>query len=184
MNQPEKTLWTDMLAGAVGGALGVLALDLVSTLLYQRENPQAHKQERRVRKQLGASELGPTSVGAHKLNKGLKLHLKDPQEQKLAQGIHYGLGILPGVLYAIARRRTPRIASASGLWYGLLLFLLNDELLSVALGWAAPARRYPWQAHMRGLVSHLALGVATDRVVRLMAPTKPYATNGLATAQA
>ena len=49
-----------------------------------------------------------------------------------------------------------------GLLYGLALFLVDDELLNALLGLSAGPTEYPWQAHARGLVSHLVVGVCTD----------------------
>ena len=65
------------------------------------------------------------------------------------------------IFYAAMRDRDLRFAADRGLLYGLLIFVLWDELLSAAAGVAGPPTKYPWQAHLRGLVGHLALGLAT-----------------------
>ena len=52
-----------------------------------------------------------------------------------------------------------------GLLFGLGMFLVEDEALNTILGTAAPPRRYPLQAHARGLISHLILGVVTEAVL-------------------
>ena len=72
-------------------------------------------------------------------------------------------------------RSTARSAGAwagsgpgGGSLYGRGLFLVNDELLAPALGLAAGPLQYPWQAHARGLVSHLVLGAATDAALEVL----------------
>ncbi len=62
----------------------------------------------------------------------------------------------------------PGLGAGRGLLYGLGMFVVEDELVSPALGVAAGPTRYPWQAHARGLVAHLVLGVVTDAVLRVL----------------
>ena len=81
---------------------------------------------------------------------------------QVEQVVHYGLGVGPAVLYALLRRRVPLLGAGRGVVYGLLLFGINDELLNTALGFAGPPDAYPASAHVRGLVGHVTLGVATD----------------------
>ncbi len=52
-----------------------------------------------------------------------------------------------------------------GLALGLGMFLVEDEVINTLTGAAAPPRRYPWQAHARGLITHLILGVVTEAVL-------------------
>jgi hypothetical protein len=40
--------------------------------------------------------------------------------------------------------------------------VLNDEIASRLLRVAGPQRDYPWQAHLRGLVGHVVLGMVTE----------------------
>jgi uncharacterized membrane protein YagU involved in acid resistance len=156
-----KDAVADAVKGAVAGGLGVMALDQVANFLYSRESQEAQEREKQVRAEIGASEMGPTSIGAKQINEKLNLHLNDKQEETLATALHYSLGILPGMLYGMLLGRNEKIGVGRGVLYGLMLFLLNDELMSVQLGWAAKPSKYPWQAHARGLASHLALGVVT-----------------------
>jgi uncharacterized membrane protein YagU involved in acid resistance len=79
--------------------------------------------------------------------------------------MHYALGILPGALYGVLRHRVAGLGAGRGLLYGAGLFLVNDELLAPVLGLASGPTAYPWQAHARGLVSHVVLGAVTDTVL-------------------
>ena len=71
------------------------------------------------------------------------------------------LSITPAMLYAALRDRDLRYSADRGLLYGFLIFILWDEIGSVATGIARRPEDYPWQAHLRSLVGHLALGLAT-----------------------
>lgn len=76
--------------------------------------------------------------------------------------VHYGLGFLPGAMYAVFRDRVPLLGAGRGLVYGALLWAVNDELANTALGIAGPPDAYPMSSHLRGLAGHLVLGVGTD----------------------
>ncbi len=156
-----STLLGDAMVGAVSGLAGVFALDKVADFMYRHENPQAKVQEEKVHAELGGSEVGPTSIGARQISQKLNLQLNQQQQEKLSMGLHYALGILPGMLYGMLLGRNPKFGFGRGLAYGLTLFLVNDEILSVKLGWTARPSKYPWQAHARGLAAHLALGLVT-----------------------
>jgi hypothetical protein len=164
----DRNVMTDVVAGAIAGALGVWVMDQVGWWMYCAESEETRQREKRARAEVGGSEMGPASVATQKINRNLDLNLTEQQQDILSSVIHYGLGVLPGALYGSLRPQRNRIGNSRGLLYGLVLFLLNDELMSVQLGLAAKPSQYPWQAHARGLVTHVALGVATDQAFRLL----------------
>ncbi len=68
----------------------------------------------------------------------------------------------PGALYAQQRQHRRWVRTGRGALYGFGLFLLNDEIAARLLGIAGPQGVYPWQAHLRGLVGHVVLGMVTE----------------------
>lgn len=58
----------------------------------------------------------------------------------------------------------PEIGIGRGAAYGAGLYVLQDEAVNSLTVLSAPPSRYPWQAHVRGLVSHLAGILGTPRV--------------------
>ena len=88
--------------------------------------------------------------------------------QSAGKAVHYGLGIAPGAIYGAYRDSIPGPSAVRGLGYGLALFLFQDEFVNSAVGTAAKPGEYPWQAHARGLVAHLALGLATEMALNGM----------------
>ncbi len=144
--------------GAIAGAVGVWVMDQVGWGLYLREDRGALRQEQQAR--VGRRDVAHVAAG--KLTGAVGLTLTPAQPHPAGIAIHYALGIVPGALYGSLRGRLTGIGAGRGLLYGAGLFLVNDEILAPVLGLASGPTAYPWQAHARGLVAHLALGVSTD----------------------
>ena len=79
---------------------------------------------------------------------------------------HFALGMLPGAAYGAARRRRPWLSTGCGALYGLGLFVVMDEAAAPLTGIASGPHHYPWQAHARGLMAHLVLGLTTETLLR------------------
>jgi hypothetical protein len=154
----DGTLTLDLLKGAAAGAVAVWAMDRVGWLLWDREDPAALARERAAR----VEGMDPAHVAANRVADavGRPLHPRQPHPAGVA--VHYAIGMGPAMAYAALRRRWPALRAGRGLAYGLGLFLAVDEGVVPALGLASGPAAYPWQAHARGLVTHLVLGVATD----------------------
>ncbi len=124
-----------------------------------------------IEKQVRAVQAGATGTlsTAGALKKATQVSGVSPTDQQLGAGaglFHYALGMLPGALYGAVRRRRPAAATGSGALYGLVLFVVMDETAAPLTGIAASPGRYPWQAHARGLVAHLVLGITTEILLR------------------
>ena len=92
------------------------------------------------------------------------------QDEPNAAGIaiHYALGMVPGAVYARLRQSQPWLRTGRGAVYGLALTVVNDEIAGRLLGIMGPQRGYPWQAHLRGLVGHVVLGMVTEAAIRAL----------------
>ncbi len=154
----------NLVKGAIAGAVGVWLMDQVGWGLYLREDPAASRKEQAAR--VGGKDVAHVAAG--KLARVLGRTLTPAQPHPAGLAVHYALGVAPGALYGALRRRVGGLGAGRGLLYGLGLFLVNDELLAPALGLASGPLQYPWQAHARGLVSHLVLGAATDTVLEVL----------------
>jgi hypothetical protein len=153
-------LLIDLTRGAIGGALGTYVMDLVTTALMERQPASVTAQE------ADARPNGKSSV------ENLVDLLEDASAQKIPKAqrptveraVHFGLGVVPGALYAVTRR-APLGGSTRGIAFGLLLWALNDEFLNTRLGLAGPYDAYPPETHLRGLIGHVALGITTDMTI-------------------
>ncbi len=150
--------------GAVAGTAAVWAMDQLGWWLYRREDRGALRRELAARPE----GLDTAHLSARKLG---RLVGRDPgtrQPNPAGLAVHYALGTFPGAVYSLARRRYPLLGRDSGLSYGVTLFIVNDEIMAPALGVARGPQHYPWQAHARGLVAHIVLGVVTDRLIAML----------------
>lgn len=154
----------NVLKGAVAGAIGVFIMDRVDWFNWRHEDAEARQRTVSVR----PHEEPPAHVVATNAEKAAGAELTDAQHQAAGKAVHYGLGMAPGALYGVYRHQIPAPPVARGLGYGLGLFLLQDELINPAVGTAAKPGKYPWQAHARGLIAHLVLGLATEMALNAM----------------
>jgi hypothetical protein len=163
----SETLAGDLVKGAAAGAGAVWIMDRLDWWMVEHEDPRSWQRSQEVR----PNHQDPAHALAGMAAEAVGL---DPPSQPHPAGIavHYAIGMAPAALYAASRKHLPGGVVIRGLAYGLAMFLIEDEVLNPALGVAAPPQKYPWQAHARGLVAHLALGLATEAVLAALDPPK------------
>ena len=154
----------DAFRGALAGAAAVWLMDLVTTALLDAQ-PRAVTEREEAARPDGKPAIDNLVA---RLEAAYEVKLTDEQRDGLVQLIHFGLGVFPGALYGLLRSRVPLLGAGNGALYGMLLFLVNDEYVNSRLGLSAPFGAYPIETHFRGLVGHLALGVATDTGIELL----------------
>jgi hypothetical protein len=161
--QEQRNVAVDMVLGALAGAAGVWVMDQLGWAMYDREDPAALAREHRAR--AGGRDVAHAMVAKFGEVTGADVPTEQPNPAGLA--VHYGLGMVPGALYGAARREAPALRVGNGALYGLGLFVMNDEVAAPLMGVASEPGTYPWQAHARGLISHVVLGVVTESVLKL-----------------
>ncbi|GAA3731029.1 hypothetical protein HDA32_005616 [Spinactinospora alkalitolerans] len=147
--------------GAVAGAVGVWAMDVATWTMYRKEPPELLEQEKRAR--VFGKDVAHAAARRLARMAGSDVARDEPNAGGIF--VHYLLGIGPGVAYAQLRRRHPWIAAGKGALWGTALFVINDEVAGPLARVASGPRSYPWQTHVRGLVGHVVLGVATHVVL-------------------
>ncbi|MDP9378265.1 MAG: DUF1440 domain-containing protein [Actinomycetota bacterium] len=159
----QRNVVLDAALGALAGAAGVWVMDKIGWSMYGREDDDARRQEHEAR----VHGKDPAHVAVEKVAEmtGAPLPTEEPNPAGVA--VHYGLGMIPGAMYGAARHEFPALRTGSGALYGMGLFLTQDEVTAPLLGLASPPGDYPVEAHVRGLVSHVALGVVTETVLGL-----------------
>lgn len=164
MSQTVGSIKTDAVKGLCAGAVGVWAMDVVTWWLYRREDPRALAQEHRTR------PMGKDSAHAA-ARKLARLVGSDAARQEPNAGglfIHYMLGIAPAQAYANQRSQRPWLRAGRGSLYGSMLYVGNDLVAGRLVGIVGPQRKYPVQAHLRGIVGHVVLGVVTELVLEAL----------------
>lgn len=153
-----------LVRGAVAGGVATWVMDVVTTRVQQLQSPADAPREAAARPNGEHSVANLTNMLAARL--GLALN---PRQREAAVNLtHYALGVLPGAAYSVLRERLPILGAGRGVLFGLTLWAVNDEWLNTAIGAAGPPEAYPVSSHVRGLIGHVALGVATDVGVDLL----------------
>ncbi len=156
--------WNNIMRGALAGAVGVWVMDRVDWYAFRHEDPAARRQTVRVR----PGGLDPAHKLANSVAEAAGMQLKPRQPHPAGMAVHYGMGVGPAAVYAAARHRLDWPGPVRGAAFGLSLFLLQDEGLNALTGLSAQPGEYPWQAHARGLIAHLVLGVTIDLALDAM----------------
>ncbi len=162
MQHEPSSLALDAAKGALAGALAVWAMDRVTWFMYHRQDRAALRRELETRPDYLDVSHNLAREGAHAAGEDIPA----VQPHPAGLGTHYALGIVPGMLYAMLRKRVPVLGDKGGALYGMSIFTLWDEVASRALGLASGPRAYPWQSHARGVVGHLVLGTVTEALLK------------------
>lgn len=158
----DDALGLDMIRGGIAGAIATWVMGQVTSYLYELEDQSVRRREEQVR---GTPAY---QVAAERMAALARLSLTEAELSRAGQALHWGLGIGMGALYGALRPRVAGVDAAQGLAFGLAFFLLIDEGMNTAFGFAKPPADYPWQAHARGLAGHLVYGLATDASLDLL----------------
>ena len=166
----RDSVLVDTLKGAVAGGVAVWVMDQIDWYMYDHEDPEAQRRTRRVRPE----GMDPSHDTANKIAGAFGRELSPHEPHPAGIAIHYAIGMGAGALYGALQDRVPAVSTGRGALYGVGIFLTHDELFNTLAGSAARPTDYPWQAHARGLISHVVLGVVADTVLRLLkGPGRP-----------
>ncbi|MBM6582838.1 hypothetical protein ILT44_21770 [Microvirga sp. BT689] len=156
----------DALAGAAAGVAAVWVMDRIDWFNFRRglDNRRTRQQTQQAR----PGGMDPAQVLAAETADQAGLVLTRRQRDTAGLIVHYGLGMVPGALYGALRGRVAYLDAGRGSLFGLGMFLIKDEGMNAALGLSGRPQDYPWTAHARGLVAHLAYGLVTDALCRIV----------------
>lgn len=158
----------DLARGAVAGAVGWCVMDAVLRTLHDREAPAARRAEDRARGGVPALE-----ALAERMAATAGVRLSDGRRQRAGTALQWLVGIGAGALYGVLRPRLHVAGAARGLAYGVGFSLVVDEGLTPLLGLSPGPRAFPWQTHVRGLIGHLAFGLAADTALDIVGGARP-----------
>lgn len=146
-----------VLAGSVAGTIATWIMTKVTTFMYEHEDSLVRKREDEVRGNVSAYEAA-AAKGAGILGK----RLTEKQRRRAGIRIHWVTGILAAAVYALIRVHLANPNVAHGLLFGLVFWLVVDEIMNPVLRLSRGPLAYPWQTHLRGLVGHLVFGAVTS----------------------
>jgi hypothetical protein len=156
-----KSPWTTIAYGALAGALATIAMEPVTEFLYEHEDDEHKKREEELRKQ-----YSPLATLAARLIELVGAEPTEERKQRLATVLHWAYGMGWGILYARLRRRMPILRKGLGVPFGVLFAIVGDEVMNQVLGLTAPPKAWPIDAHVRGVVGHVAYAAAAESALR------------------
>jgi hypothetical protein len=155
--------WTTVAYGALAGALATIAMEPVTEFLYEHEDDQHKKREEELRRQ-----YDPLATLAARLIELVGAEPTEERKHRLATVLHWAYGMGWGILYARVRRRMPILRKGLGVPFGVLFALIGDEVMTQVLGLTAPPKAWPVDAHVRGVVGHVAYAAAAESAFRAL----------------
>lgn len=169
----EHDMLGNALKGVIAGAIGVWVMDRLDWFMFRHEDQQARRRTEQVR----PGGMDPAHAAVNKLAHALGAEVHPKKANPVGLALHYAIGIAPAAAYGVFRNRLPPSPQGQdylyGAGFGLGLFLVQDEGLNQVMGISAKQQDYPWQAHARGLIAHLTLGLVTDAVLNLLNAPRP-----------
>jgi len=154
----RRSPWRDAAAGAIAGAFA-------SFVMEQAQKPimKAGSDATRAREQAAFDGDPPATV---KVAQAVARAAGHPLASRRAgtvggELVHYATGIGWGALFGLLAPRVAVPALLAGAAFGAVVWIVGDEGIVPALGFAKGPRAYPASAHAKALAAHLVYGTAT-----------------------
>jgi hypothetical protein len=141
------------------GTTATLLMDAVTWVMYRQQSEASLAREGELRP-LGGKDTAHALARRMALAVGSDVAAQQPNAAGVV--VHHAMGVLPSMLYAKLRDRYPALRRGYGALYGFSLYVVNDLAATRLLGIASKQTAYPWQAHARGIVGHVVLGVGIE----------------------
>lgn len=144
----------DAAATIVAGLGAAWVMNQTTTAFRARQSKESRRQE---------EEASGDVAYAAFVRKAAALRGRDLDQrraERLGVAFHYAMGtaLVPG--YVVLRRRLALRPLQAGLTLGLAVSVVVDEIANALVGSAAPPQAYPLVTHVRGVLGHVAYGVA------------------------
>lgn len=156
----------DILAGAVAGAAAIWVADKLDQAIYRAGGPEGVRKTEAAR----PGGMDPAHVLAKRAADAAGVDVGDPKDNPAGHTIHYGIAAGLGALYGLLRGMAPGVSTGRGALFGIVAFVLQDEIGNTVLGTAGNPLSYPVRDHVRGAAAHTLFGIVTDLGTRLMSP--------------
>lgn len=149
----------DFAVAAAGGLVATKAMEPVTTTLYERASEADRQREQRV------SPGVPYRVAAEKMSGRIGLRLSDQQLDRAGLVLHYGLGVGWGTALRPATRLLPDAGPPGRQGYRLGPVRHRQRGAQPDHRFERPTAGLSAVDHVRGLLGHLAYGLALAAAV-------------------
>jgi Protein of unknown function (DUF1440) len=163
MFRRKKSAGKALAAGAAAG----LAASAAMNLFQLGWNEIASRRRKQEDSEGGGEDV--TVRAASAVSEGVFRHRLTRKEKKVGGNlVHYAFGTSVGALYGLVAERHPGVTAGAGLPFGVVFWLVADEIAVPALGLSRPATSYPVTVHAYALASHLIFGACAEGVRRFV----------------
>ena len=171
MQQKKRSITFGVLAGALGGAVGTVALNAfqmssqkaTEALEGKLETDKAYSKQQKELLEM-YEEAHTKTADAVAMAAGM--HLQRSQRKAAAPLTEFVFGILCGAVYGALAEYLPAVTAGAGTVYGATLFTGASIVVLPAIGYVPlPQDRTPIQ-HAGGLAGNMLYGAVTERVRR------------------
>jgi hypothetical protein len=154
--------WKQAAYGMAGGIAGGIAVIKTGDKLFQLEGPETVHREHELRQEL------PVEVLAGRIVTLFGGTPTKRRKEQLGYVLLWASHAAYGAAYGMMRRRFRWLRRTLGVSYGLVYFLVRDELVNTLFGLVPPPRSFPLAAHARGVATHVAYGITTEVTCRAL----------------
>jgi hypothetical protein len=155
--------------GALAGAAGTAAMDVLWYLRYKREGGEDGPLDWEFSNGVESYDqaAAPAQVGKRIVEGFLQAELEPPTARTMNNAVHWLTGVGWGALHGLVFGSTPNARTAHGLATGATAWASSYALLSRAKLYK-PMREYPLPVLWRDLSAHLVYGLATGTAFQVL----------------
>lgn len=159
-----------VLGGLLAGAAGTAVMDAVWYARYRRDGGTSGFPEWETAAGLDSFEgaPAPAQVGKRVAEGLLQRELKPQAARLVTNLVHWGYGITWGAAYGIVAGSTKRARATGGLLFGPIVWS-TAYLVLPPTGIYKPMREYDAKTLWKDASAHLAYGVGTAAIFRILA---------------
>ena len=177
-SQQHQELWKGLASGVAGGLIGGWVMNQFQRRWSRRshgiERPhgaQSLQQGTPQRRDGGSlqqradeeeSDNAAVRVARAVTERLFNRRLRRREREKAGAVSHYLMSIASGGIYGAVAERLPRASIGAGLTFGVVVWIIADEVIVPVLGLSKKPTEYPLSIHAYALASHLVYGVATE----------------------
>lgn len=170
MPTAERSLWKEIVAGALGGLVASFAMNQFQASLSAASQALSDEKGAKSESSQSGGESEDATVKAARVvsENVLDRPLPESEKQTAGSAVHYTFGTTIGALYGGCAALLPSITAGRGTLYGTAVFVLADEIGVPTAGFSGPPTETPLSSHAQAFASHCVYGFVTDFVWRTL----------------
>lgn len=159
-NNIRKKTSSGVAFSALAGVIGGFALAGAAAAIYGLTAKKDKRAEARI------EPLDPFIVLAKKFSVSAGIDLNERQQKLFEECFATAITAGAGIGYYLLSRTWKLTWIQGGIVFGGIFWAIEDEGISPALGLVGDNKKYPLEAHVRGLAAHIIYGIVTAGLIQ------------------